>query len=53
MIAHVAGVPVEELLLLVLASGPGAGLLLARAWLSTTGRRPEVEVRPEETDVRP
>lgn len=33
MIAHVAGVPVEELLVLVLASGAGAGLLLARAWL--------------------
>ncbi len=30
MIAHVSGVPVEELLLLVLASGAGAGLLLAR-----------------------
>jgi hypothetical protein len=31
MIAHVAGVPVEELLLLVPAGGAGAGLLLARA----------------------
>ena len=30
MIAHVAGVPVEELLLQALSSGAGAGLLLAR-----------------------
>jgi hypothetical protein len=35
MIAHVAGVPVEELLLPVLASGAGTGLLLARAWIAT------------------
>jgi hypothetical protein len=34
MIAHVAGLPVEELLLPVLASGAGTGLLLARAWIS-------------------
>jgi hypothetical protein len=31
MIAHVAGVPVEELLALVPAFGASAGLLLARA----------------------
>jgi hypothetical protein len=31
MIAHVAGVPVEELLLLAPAGGACAGLLLARA----------------------
>jgi hypothetical protein len=35
MIAHVAGVPVEELLPLVLASGAGTGLLLARAWVAS------------------
>jgi hypothetical protein len=35
MIAHVGGVPVEELLLLVSASGAGTGLLLARAWLAS------------------
>jgi hypothetical protein len=35
MIAHVAGVPVEELLLLVSATGAGTGLLLARAWLAS------------------
>jgi hypothetical protein len=35
MIAHVAGVPVEELLLLVLASGAGSGLLVARAWVAS------------------
>jgi hypothetical protein len=35
MIAHVAGMPVEELLLLVLASGAGAGLLPARAWVAS------------------
>jgi hypothetical protein len=34
MIAHVAGLPVEELLLPVLASGAGTGLLLARAWVA-------------------
>jgi hypothetical protein len=33
MIAHLAGVPVEELLRLVLASGASAGLLRARAWV--------------------
>jgi hypothetical protein len=33
MIGHVAGVPVEEFLLLVLASGASAGPLLARAWV--------------------
>jgi hypothetical protein len=42
MIAHVAGVPVEELLLLAFASGAGAGLLRARAWVASrvpfTGR---------------
>ena len=37
MIAHVAGVPVEELL--VSSSGAGAGLLLARAWLLVRLRR--------------
>jgi hypothetical protein len=35
MTAHIAGVPVEELLPLVLASGAGAGLLLARAWVAS------------------
>jgi hypothetical protein len=35
MIAHVAGVPVEELLPLVLAGGAGTGLLLARAWVAS------------------
>ena len=41
MIAHVAGVPVEELLALVPAIGAGAGLLLARARMLTVriGRR--------------
>jgi hypothetical protein len=39
MIAHVAGVPVEELLLLVPAGGAGAGLLLARAWVTLRLRR--------------
>jgi hypothetical protein len=35
MTAHIAGVPVEELLPLVLASGAGAGLLLARACVAS------------------
>jgi hypothetical protein len=39
MIAHVAGVPVEEFLLLVPAGGAGAGLLLARACLMLRLRR--------------
>ena len=39
MIAHVAGVPVEELLLLMSASGAGAALLPARAWLRLRLRR--------------
>ncbi len=34
MIAHVAGLPVEEALL-PLASWAGAGLLLARGWIAT------------------
>jgi hypothetical protein len=45
MIGHVAGVPVEELLLLLVSSsGAGAGLLLAPAWLRLrSGRRREPE----------
>jgi hypothetical protein len=44
-LAHVAGVPVEELLLPLLA-GPAAGLALVRAWLSLWLRRhPERELR--------
>jgi hypothetical protein len=39
MIAHIAGVPVEETLLPLL-SGVGAGLLLARAWVVSRVRRP-------------
>jgi hypothetical protein len=37
MIAHVGGVPVEEVLPSV--TGAGAGLLLARAWLILQLRR--------------
>ena len=37
MIAHVGGVPVEEILPSV--SGAGAGLVLARAWLMLRVRR--------------
>jgi hypothetical protein len=42
MIAHVSGVPVEELLPLVPAIGAGAGLLLARARtaIARIARRP-------------
>lgn len=40
MIAHVGGVPLEEMLPSI--TGAGAGLLLARAWLSLhLRRRPE------------
>jgi hypothetical protein len=39
LIAHIAGIPVEELLV-PLASGAGAGaLLLARAWMMSRVRR--------------
>lgn len=39
LIAHIAGMPVEELLV-PLASGAGAGvLLLARAWMMSRVRR--------------
>ena len=38
MIAHVAGVPLEEALL-PLASWAGAGLLLARGWIVSRVRR--------------
>jgi hypothetical protein len=37
VIAHVGGVPLEELL--PMAPGAGAGLLLARAWLMMRLRR--------------
>jgi hypothetical protein len=45
-IAHVAGVPVEELL--PSAAGAGAGLIVARAWLALHLRR----VRRREQDSR-
>jgi hypothetical protein len=39
LIAHIAGIPVEELLV-PLASGAGAGVLvLARAWMMSRVRR--------------
>ena len=38
MIAHVAGVPMEEALL-PLMSGLGTGLLVTRAWLVSRRRR--------------
>jgi len=37
IVAHVAGVPVEELLPAL--AGTGTGLLVARAWLSVRLRR--------------
>jgi hypothetical protein len=51
MIAHVAGVPLEETLLPVLG-GLGAGLLLARAWVAArVGRaRSRRADRPPEPD---
>jgi hypothetical protein len=39
MIAHLAGLPVEELLLPALASGAGTWLLLARARISSRASR--------------
>jgi hypothetical protein len=35
MIAHLAGVPVEEFLLPALASGAGAVLVLTRIWVAS------------------
>jgi len=47
-LAHIAGVPVEELLVPFLA-GPVAGLALVRAWLSLQLRRhPEPELKEPE-----
>jgi len=37
LLAHVAGMPLEELLPTL--AGPGAGLLAARAWLNLQLRR--------------
>jgi hypothetical protein len=54
VIAHVAGVPLEETLLPVVG-GVGAALLLARAWVGAhvgrpPGRRPD---RPEDPGGSP
>jgi len=43
VIAHVAGVPVEEFL--PSAAGAGAGLLIARAWLALHLRRRPLAAR--------
>ncbi len=37
-LGHIAGVPLEELLPAL--AGPGAGLLVTRAWLSLRHREP-------------
>jgi hypothetical protein len=42
-LAHVAGVPLEELLPMV--AGPGAGLLAVRAWVAVSLRRREGDAR--------
>lgn len=41
--AHVAGMPLEELLPLV--AGPGGGLLAVRAWVAVSMRRRSEEER--------
>ena len=47
-LAHIAGVPVEELLLPLLA-GPAAGLALVWVWLAVWLRRqPEPDLRESE-----
>jgi hypothetical protein len=43
ILAHIAGVPVEELLPGL--AGPGAGLVLVRVWLSLRLRREQKEER--------
>ena len=40
-LAHLAGVPLEELLPMV--AGPGTGLLMVRAWVAVSRRRREGE----------
>jgi hypothetical protein len=50
VIAHVAGVPVEETLLPLL-SGLGAGLLLARAWVVSRVQRPRNQRRHRQEDA--
>ena len=50
MIAHIAGVPVEETLL-PLMSGMGPGLLLAGAWVAAHVRRPRRS--PDERNQHP
>jgi hypothetical protein len=54
MIAHAAGIPVEETLLPLL-SGVSAGLLLARAWVVSRGRHPRSprHARPQDADGPP
>jgi hypothetical protein len=51
VIAHIAGVPVEETLL-PWVSGVGAGLLLARAWVASRVQRPHTprHDRPRDAD---
>jgi hypothetical protein len=55
MIAHIAGIPVEETLL-PLMSGMGPGLMLAAAWAVAQLRRPArsaSEGGDQERDVGP
>jgi len=48
VIAHVAGVPIEETLLPLLGlGGLGTGLLVVRAWWSTHRRRPRDRRQPD------
>ena len=47
-LAHIAGIPVEEVVLPFVA-GPAAGLALVRAWISLRLRRhPEPELQEPE-----
>jgi hypothetical protein len=46
MIAHLAGEPVEELLLPALASGAGAVLVLARVWVASHVPLRDIAERP-------
>jgi hypothetical protein len=39
IVAHVGGVPVEEIVPTLAGAGAGTGLLLARAWLTVRLRR--------------
>ena len=51
IVAHIAGMPVEETLLLPLASGAGTGALLVRAWLASRVRINQTNTTTEDENA--